>query len=96
VAKDTYDANLLEIKGELLEAVNQRKERIVPLAIEVFNKIKDQHINLGSNFVKLDHVQQDNIQQELTRYELLLNNPRSPLYSALRTMGQGGDVKSLA
>ena len=39
ITKETFDNTLLNMKEELLEAVNNRKAKVLNIAIHIFNKI---------------------------------------------------------
>lgn len=39
ISREAYDKNLLNMKEELLEAVNSRKSKVLSVAINIFNKI---------------------------------------------------------
>lgn len=82
------------MKGELLSAVNERRGKILPIALNIFNKVQESNLTTK----KLNDIEEiaketnDNfegkIDELLSKYDTLLNNPRSPLFSALRTLGQ--------
>lgn len=77
------------MKQDLLEAINKRKQKVLQAAIGVFNKVQD----LSLKSVRLNSVteeshsetQQSEIKDQLEKFDLLLNNPRSPIFSALHT-----------
>lgn len=82
------------MKEELLSAVNERRSRVLPIALNIFNKVQESNLTTK----KLNDIEEiaketnDNfegkIDEILSKYDTLLNNPRSPLFSALRTLGQ--------
>jgi len=75
------------MKSELLKAVNERKGRILPIALDIFNKVQQQKVPMFK--ISEDKTQKKvnecskNIQGTLQRFDVLLNNPRSPVYSTL-------------
>ena len=95
ISEQVYNRTLHDMKEDLLRAINERKAKVLGLALEIFNKVQEQAI---SN-VKLDDVGRDNapvnadkINETLQKYQLLLTDTRSPLYSALRLMGKPNEL----
>lgn len=41
LASDVHDMTLIELKEELLDAINKRKEKVLKIAINIFNKVQD-------------------------------------------------------
>ena len=44
LAADVHDGTLAGLKEELLEAINMRKQKVLRVAIDIFNKVQDQTI----------------------------------------------------
>jgi hypothetical protein len=42
--EDVHDKTLASLKEQLLEAVNKRKQKVLGVAIDVFNKLQEQNI----------------------------------------------------
>lgn len=88
VGERVFNRTLLDMKEDLLEAINNRKGKVLQIALEIFNKVQDQSIKsirLGdvANKKKIDPSE---IDETLQKYQLLLNDQRSPVWSAITTM----------
>jgi hypothetical protein len=45
IAADAHDATLIDLREQLLEAVNARKSsKVLPLTLQIFNKLQDQSL----------------------------------------------------
>jgi hypothetical protein len=40
----THNSTLIELKEELLEAVQNRKQAVLPCAIKIFNKLQEKYV----------------------------------------------------
>lgn len=97
VKEEAHLRTIMEMKEELLEALNTRKGKALKIALQIFNKVQEQNLSTfrlddvkGENKgeVKSRESLYGNIEQILQKYELLINSARSPIYSALQELGQ--------
>jgi hypothetical protein len=51
---------MLDMKEQLLEAVNKRKLHILPIALKIFNKVQDKEIKS----IKLDDIEELNQKED--------------------------------
>lgn len=95
IVEEAHDNTLNDLKEQLLDAINNRKSRILHTAVQIFNKVQDQNIKT----VKLSSVEElhktekieinpKEINTTLQKFDILLNDPRSPVYSAIQTIAQ--------
>jgi hypothetical protein len=40
---EAYDATMLEMKEDLLIALTERKKKVLPIALQIFNKVQDKN-----------------------------------------------------
>ena len=87
IAADVHDETLADMKEELLKALNTRKGKILQSALKIFNKVQDQKLKtFRLNTVQdLDEnkVEPKTVNESLQKFQVLFNDPRSPVYSAL-------------
>lgn len=84
------------MKEELLEVMTKRKGKVLKVALDIFNKVQSQNvttfkINDIQDFVgknENEEVLKNNMDELIQKFELLLENPRSPLLSALKNLAQ--------
>ncbi len=100
VLGEAHNETLADMKEQLLEAVNKRKGKVLKIALNIFNKVQDTHLSsvrLESTSTSSSTSTQDEnqatvspseVSQQLQRYSLLLNDPRSPILSAIETIAQ--------
>ena len=90
---EANDETLAEMKEKLLVAINSRKGKVLNISLRIFNKVQDQQLKT----VKFDSVSKANneetvtgseVSENLQKYTMLLNDPRSPIYSAIQTLAQ--------
>jgi hypothetical protein len=88
LAAEANDETLAEMKEKLLVAINSRKGKVLNISLRIFNKVQDQQLKT----VKFDSVSKANneetvtgseVSENLQKYTMLLNDPRSPIYSAI-------------
>lgn len=92
LAADVHDQTLVDMREELLEAVNSNKEEVLKIAIKIFNKVQDQNlktVRLQTVDTSEGKVDPQQVQENLQKYNLLLNDARSPIYSAIQTVQSG-------
>lgn len=82
-----------------MEAIRSRKSDILPVAIKMFNKMQDKEIRPSFRLdLATEHqpsiepfssisskIDPDNIDGDLQKLEFLLNDPKSPIYSVIRS-----------
>ena len=93
VGERVFNRTLLDMKEDLLNALNNRKGKVLQIALEIFNKVQDQSVKtvrLGDVASK-KRAEPSEIEQTLQKYQLLLNDQRSPVWSAITTMAQARD-----
>ncbi len=87
-----HDTTLADLKEQLLEAVNKRREKVLGITIDIFNKVQQQELKTTKlsqvESLSADTVDPTRIQKSLHAYNHLLNDPRSPVYSAIQTLAQ--------
>ena len=77
---------MMEMKEHLLAAIQRRKQNIVPAALNIFNKIQEKQYKVEKldEFPKITEAYEvENIDETLTRLRKLVDDPRSPIVSAL-------------
>ncbi len=83
-----HDQSLSDMREELLQAINARKGKVLASALKIFNKVQDQQLKS----VKLSTVQDletesivdgSKVSESLQKFNILFNDPRSPVYSAV-------------
>jgi hypothetical protein len=92
IMADAHDETLADMKEELLKAINVRKGKVLQSALKIFNKVQDQQLKT----FRLDTVQEldedkvdpKTVNDSLQKFQVLLNDPRSPVYSAIQTLAQ--------
>jgi hypothetical protein len=98
-ARAAHNNSLADLKTEMLEAINNRKQAVLPTAIQIFNKLqekhvksltlqdydaKDEEIDQVSGFAKkAEHI--SDINQSINKLELLVDDQSSPILSAVRS-----------
>jgi hypothetical protein len=83
---ETFNKTMAEMKEHLLLALSKRKEEALPAAVSIFNKIQEKEFKLQKldAFQKFEHPGQvENIDENLSKFRLLLDDPRSPILSGL-------------
>ncbi len=40
-----HDSTIIDLKEKLLKALTTRKQKVLPLAIQIFNKVQDKHLS---------------------------------------------------
>ena len=92
IYEKAHNRTLADMKEDLLQAVNKRRAKVLTLALEIFNKVQDQTLNTTrlNSVEKIDerHVEIEKINENLTKFDALLNDERSPIHSTLSTMAQ--------
>jgi hypothetical protein len=92
IMADAHDETLGEMKEELLKALNSRKGKVLQSALKIFNKVQDQNLKtFRLNSVEdLDENKVDPkvINESLQKFNILFNDLRSPVYSAVSTLAQ--------
>lgn len=90
IQEKIFNRNLNDMKEDLLHAINSRKAKVLKIAVEMFNKVQDQTLKTVklSDVENIKNVSNEEINQTLQKYEMLLNDERSPIFSALQTMGK--------
>ena len=83
----------------MLSALTNRKKAVLPTAIKIFNKLQDKYVNTTSledyadkkedvdhetGFARTEDRIED-INQSMNKLELLINDPSSPILSAIRS-----------
>lgn len=83
------------MKEDLLHAINSRKAKVLKVAVEIFNKVQDQALKTVklSDVEDNKNVEKEDINETLQKFQMLLNDTRSPIYSALNTMGKNVDLE---
>ena len=75
--------------------MTKRKSKVLKVALDIFNKVQSQNISTfklndieevvsGQNQGQDSHI--ENVDEVLQKFEILLENPRSPLISALQNL----------
>lgn len=80
------------MKEQLLEAINSRRKKVLNITLAMFNKVQEQQlktVRLNTvESIEADNIEPTQIHDSLTKYNLLFNDPRSPIYSAIQTLAQ--------
>lgn len=81
-----YNESLIEMREELLDALTFRKKKVLPIALNIFNKVQEKQyktkkIGNFDKFEKLEEVK--SIDANLNKISYLLNNTSSPIISGL-------------
>ena len=83
-----HDTLVLDMRERLLKAVTSKKSEVLPLAVNIFNKVQDTHFKTfrldgyGQAEEKSQGV--DDINESLKKLDLLLNGNSSPVLSAIK------------
>lgn len=84
------------MRNELLEVMTSRRSKILKVTLDIFNKIQEQKVPT----FKLNDIEtvanreqgtqglEENLDELMQKFEILLDNPRSPLISALKHLAQ--------
>ena len=76
-----WDTSILTLKEELLSALTHRKQKVLPLALRIFNSVQDKHFSterIG------DYSSPDlDVDGTLNKLKYMLEDGRSPVISAL-------------
>lgn len=87
IMANANDETLADMKEDLLKAINDRKGKVLKSALKIFNKVQDQQLRTFrlSSVEDLNENQVDpkTVNDSLQKFQMLLNNPRSPVYSAV-------------
>lgn len=85
-----HDVPLLEMREQLLEAVTEKKAEMLPIAVNIFNKVQDTKLKSLrlSDFRATKDDNSSDISAALDKLELLLNDGRSPVLSAIKQTGK--------
>lgn len=78
---------LLELKDEMLSALSHRKKSVLPIALDIFNRIQDKSVvsfkEVGA-YDKFDRKEQvSNIDENLDKLKYVLKSASSPILSTL-------------
>ena len=88
--KTIHNTTIQDLKEELLEAVTERREDVLRVAVDIFNKVQEKAIHTRRfnqlNDLDEDTVDINSINESLHLCEKLLQDSRSPLLSALQTL----------
>ena len=92
IAADVHDETLADMKEELLKAINSRKGKILQSALKIFNKVQDQNLktfrlNTVSE-IEENKIDPKTVNDSIQKYQILFNDLRSPVYSAIQTIAQ--------
>lgn len=88
IKAQAHDQTLSDMREELLQAINTRKGKVLASALKIFNKVQDQQLKS----VKLSTVEDletesivdgSKVSESLQKFNILFNDPRSPVYSAV-------------
>lgn len=84
-----HDQSIIELKHELTKVIGDKKTDALPLAIKIFNQIQDKavkstRIQINSSAEKVDG-DEDNMNEQLEQFDILLNDPSSPIISKIRS-----------
>ncbi len=76
LAERVFNRNLNDMKGDLLNAINNRKGKVLSIAIEIFNKLQDQNINVQKlgDITQNARLGKEDIEEALQKYNVLLND----------------------
>ena len=92
IMADAHDETLADMKEELLKAINVRKGKVLQSALKIFNKVQDQQLKTFRldtvQDLEEDKVDPKTVNDSLQKFQVLLNDPRSPVYSAIQTLAQ--------
>lgn len=82
-----HDMTLLELKDEMLSALSHRKKAVLPIALDIFNRIQEKSVG---NFKKIGAYdkferkeQVTNIDENLDKLKFVLKSASSPILSTL-------------
>lgn len=96
VLGEAHNETLADMKEQLLEAMNKRRGKVLNIALNIFNKVQDTQLSsvkldsglTGNDDAAVPAVSPSEVSQQLQKYSLLLNDPRSPIISAIETIAQ--------
>ena len=76
------------MRERLLKAVTSKRSEVLPLAVNIFNKVQDTHFKTFrlDGYVQAEEKSQrvDDINESLKKLDLLLNGNSSPVLSAIK------------
>lgn len=67
----------------MLEAVTGRKKATLPIALDIFSKLRNQKVPT-MNLQDAIENQNASVEDQIEKIEILLNNPQSPIISTIR------------
>ena len=85
--RQAHDTSIMELKDQLTKAVGEKREEALPIAIKIFNRIQEKAVKTTRLSLKTEDEndsQMSNINDEISKIDILLNDPSSPLISNLR------------
>ena len=86
-----HNQSITDMKEELLQAINSKKGKVLASALKIFNKVQDQQLKS----IKLSTVEEldtenivdgSKVSESLQKFNILFNDPRSPVFSAVQTL----------
>lgn len=87
VLKATFwDSSIITMKEELLSALTNRKQKVLPIALSIFNKVQDKHLSTKriGDYAKTSRKEEDiDVEATLDKLKYVLEDHRSPVISAL-------------
>lgn len=79
IMKVALDSSILAMKSELVKALTARKQSVLPLALQIFNKVQDQHVTT----FRIDDFKGKGVDEMLLKCHYALDDSRSPVISGL-------------
>jgi len=89
IAKEAHNDTLMEMREELCDALQKRKDKVLELAVAIFNEQQAKYITYNKFEFNLDGKEMKNAGKVLKSIEKFVNHKRSPLQSALMFKAEG-------
>lgn len=97
IMKKTHETSIVMMKEQLLEALTNRKESVLPLALDIFNKLQSNDAGVNQReFGTIDAINREEqaaefgqresktLNEHIDQLSALVDDHRSPIFSTIK------------
>ena len=78
-----WDSSIFAMKEELLNALTHKKQKVLPIALKIFNSVQDKHLTTDRIGEYANHKNEIDVDTAMDKLKYVLEDNRSPVISAL-------------
>ena len=78
-----WDSSIFAMKEELLNALTHKKQKLLPIALKIFNSVQDKHLTTDRIGEYANHKNEIDVDTTMDKLKYVLEDHRSPVISAL-------------